>query len=185
MASFSYDSQWRQINSRKVYRAYTMNSFLSPKNNKKTEKFASNTNAKYERAPISYLKINIPLFLLPPVFLYPQMVKIFLINILVCQDLTSRIHLSIPRNSLGVYLSSEYLFSFLSNHSNLWFLHGWEKISKFLLRIKEITHSAPGSIFQKSVFPKQIKHKAWRRTMPTIINFVSKIKDLRQKQEFF
>ena len=158
MASFSYDSQWRQINSRKVYRAYTMNSFLSPKNNKKNRKICFKHQCKVWTCPNLLLKNQYPLFLLPPVFLYPQMVKIFLINILVCQDLTSRIHLSIPRNSLGVYLSSEYLFSFLSNLSNLWFLHGWEKISKFLLRIKEITHSAPGSIFQKSVFPQQIRH---------------------------
>ena len=44
----------------------------------------------------------------------------------------------ISRSSLRFYLSSEYLFNFFSNFSNLLFHHDWEKFSNFCSDYREI-----------------------------------------------
>ena len=117
MVLFSYDSQHRLINLGKVYRAFTSDSFFfSSKNNEKAEM------QMCESASSPYIKINIPFFcchLFFKDFSTPRINKMvnkhFLINILVFRFNLKDKSSHIPRNSLGFYLSSEYLLKFLSN----------------------------------------------------------------------
>ena len=126
MALFWYDSQCQQINLGKVYRAFISDSFLLPKNNKKADrlcmKFSWTSNAIVWKCPNPLNKNQYSPLLLLPVFqsfsqppgstkwstnIFWVTSKSFRFNI---RDKSSHIRW----NSLGFYLSSEYLLNFLS-----------------------------------------------------------------------